>query len=123
MLDALQHALLGQVVGAVVVPRLEAHALELKVDGIGLVLGAGQWGSKGVRSFMCACMCCGWMPTLSWSPPVLWLWLMMMEVQEARGKVASAEASKEAGLTASPDEEMIQEVFRHRHLCSSQKAL
>ena len=46
---------------------------------------------------------------------------VVMEVQE--GKVASAEASKEAALTASPDEEMIQEVFRHGHLCSSQKAL
>ena len=33
LLDALQHALLGQVVGAVVVPHLEAHALKLQVDG------------------------------------------------------------------------------------------
>ena len=37
LLDALQHALLGKVVGAVVVPHLEAHPLELEVDGVGLV--------------------------------------------------------------------------------------
>ena len=36
LLDALQHALFGQVIGAVVVPCLEAHALELEVDGVGL---------------------------------------------------------------------------------------
>ena len=33
LLNALEHALLGQVVGAVVVPHTEAHALELQVDG------------------------------------------------------------------------------------------
>ena len=57
-LDALQHALLGQVVGAVVVPRLEAHALELKVDGIGLVLGTQE--EQGSQEF-CVCMYVLWM--------------------------------------------------------------
>ena len=37
LLDALEHALLGQIVSTVVVPHLEAHALELKVNCIGLV--------------------------------------------------------------------------------------
>ena len=37
LLNALEHAILCQVVGAVVVPRLEAHPLELEVDGVGLV--------------------------------------------------------------------------------------
>ena len=58
LLDALQHALLGQVVSAVVIPRLEAHALELKVDGIGLVLGAQE--EQRSHEF-CVCMYVLWM--------------------------------------------------------------
>ena len=36
-LNSLQHALLREVRGPVVVPHLEAHSLELEVDGVGLV--------------------------------------------------------------------------------------
>ena len=38
LLDALEHALLRQVVGAVVVPRLEAAHRELEVDGVRLLI-------------------------------------------------------------------------------------
>ena len=41
LLNPLQHAILGEVGGPVVVPRLEAHPLELEVDGVGLVAAGG----------------------------------------------------------------------------------
>ncbi len=41
LFDPLQHPVLGEVRCPVVVPRLEAHPLELEVDGICLVSAGG----------------------------------------------------------------------------------
>ena len=41
MLDALQHALLGDIGGAVVVPAVVAEPLELEVEGISLISARG----------------------------------------------------------------------------------
>ena len=52
LLDALQHALLGQVVCTVVVPYLKAQHSELEVDGVCLVLCMNV-GGKSVKN--CGC--------------------------------------------------------------------
>ena len=78
---------------------------------------------QGSQEF-CVCMYVLWMNAHTFLITTRALAVaVMMEVQEGKMQGGISGGKQGSRLTASPDEEMIQEVFRHRYLCSSQKTL